>query len=115
MENSTLIGVGLILLSNVIAGFSQILLKKAALVNYDVWWKNYLNWKVIIGYGLLFGTTIFGVLALRFIPLSLSAAFAASGQIIVPVLCKLFLNEKISEKKIKGMAIIVVGIIIFSL
>lgn len=114
MGNSMLIGIGLILASNVIAGFSQILLKKATYKEYDKWWKSYLNPYVMSGYALLFGTTFFGVLALRFIPLSVSAAFAASGQIIVPVLSRIFLKEKISPKRILGMTIIVVGIIIFS-
>ena len=115
MNEKWLIGICLILCSNVVAAFSQILLKTAAKKKYDNWLRSYLNPYVIIGYGLLFGTTILGVLALRFIPLVLSAAFAASGQIIVPVLSYLILHEKISKKRMLGMAIIVVGIVVFSL
>lgn len=113
--NNTLIGIGLILCSNIVAGISQILLKTAAKKDYDVWWRSYLNPYVIVGYGLLFGTTILGVLALRYIPLTLSAAFAASGQIIVPILSCFILHEKISKKRMCGMVIIVLGIIVFSL
>ena len=115
MNDKIWIGVALILCSNIVAGISQILLKMAANKSYDVWWRSYVNPYVITGYGLLFGTTILGVLALRFMPLVLSAAFAASGQIIVPVLSYLVLHEKISKRRMLGMAIIVVGIIIFSL
>ena len=115
MGNNTWIGIGMILVSNVIAGFSQILLKKATKIEYTVWWKAYINPKVISGYMMLLGTTVFGVLALRFIPLSVSAAFAASGQIIVPGLSAIFLKEKLTKKKVMGMAIIVVGIVIFSI
>ena len=113
--NKTLIGIALILCSNVVAGISQILLKTAAKKNYSPWWRQYLNPYVICGYGLLFATTILGVLALRFIPLTLSAAFAASGQIIVPVLSYFVLHEKISRRRFLGMSIIVLGIIVFSL
>lgn len=115
MNENTLIGIALILCSNLVAGISQILLKKSAEKTYKVWWRSYVNPYVIIGYGLLFGTTILGVLALRFIPLTLSAALAASGQVIVPVLSYFVLHEKISKKRWIGMALIVIGIIVFSL
>ncbi len=116
MNNTNiLIGVSLILCSNVVAGISQILLKKSAGRTYSSWLRSYLNPYVITSYGLLFGTTILGVLALRYIPLVLSAAFAASGQIIVPLLSYIFLKEKICKKRLIGMAIIVIGIFIFSL
>jgi drug/metabolite transporter (DMT)-like permease len=115
MVNDAWIGIGMILVSNIIAGFSQILLKQSAKKEYTIWWKSYINPKVITGYALLLGTTVFGVLALRFIPLSVSAAFAASGQIIVPALSAIFLKEKISKRKRTGMAIIVIGIVVFSI
>lgn len=115
MASKTLIGIGLILCSNIVAAISQLLLKKSAGKTYSSWLRSYLNPYVITSYGLLFGTTLLGVLALRFIPLVLSAAFAASGQIIVPVLSYFVLHEKISKKRLIGMITIVIGIVIFAL
>lgn len=115
MENKVLLGVSLVLCSNLVAAVSQILLKKAAGKAYGVWWRAYLNPLVMTAYALFFGTTVFSVFALRCISLSLCAALGASGQIFVPLLSALFLKEKLDRQKLQGMALIVLGIIIFSL
>lgn len=114
-SNQWLIGTGLVLASHVIAAFSQILLKKAANKKYNTWWRSYLNPSVITAYSLFVATTILSVLAMRHIPLTLSAALGASGQIIVPVMSYFILHEEISKKRVIGMITIVVGIFIFSL
>lgn len=110
-----LIGAGLVFASHVIAAFSQILLKKAANKKYSPWWRSYLNPYVITAYSLFVVTTILTVLAMKHIPLTVSAALGASGQIIVPVMSYFILHEKINKKRLLGMAIIVIGIFIFSL
>ena len=116
MENNQwLIGAGLVFISHLIAAFSQILLKKAAGKTYSVWWRSYVNPQVITAYSLFVVTTILSVLAMKHIPMSVSAALGASGQIIVPVMSFICLREKITKKKLIGMLIIVVGILIFSL
>lgn len=116
MENKQwIVGAGLVFISHIIAACSQMLLKKAAGKKYSAWWRSYLNPYVITAYSLFVITTILSVLAMRFIPLSVSAALGASGQIIVPVMSYFFLHEKISKKRLTGMLLIVVGIIIFSI
>lgn len=114
MTNHIIIGSILVLGANLIAAVSQLLLKLAAKKDYPVWWRSYLNPLVITAYGMFFGTTILNVFALRHIPLTLSAALGASGQIFVPAVSALFLKERISRKRLLGMAIIVIGIIVFS-
>ena len=115
MENSTIIGIALVLGSNAIAAISQILLKKASGKNYNKWWMAYLNIPVVTAYALFVLTTLLSVFAMRFIPLSLCAALAASGQIFVPILSVVFLKEKIGSKKLQGMLLIIIGIIVFSI
>ena len=115
MEFKILVGVGLVLCSNLVAAISQILLKKAAKRSYSVWWRSYINPFVIIAYSLFILTTIFSVFALRFIPLSLSTVLSVSGQIFVSALSWVCLGEKISRRRCQGMLIIILGIIIFSL
>lgn len=115
MNNTVILGIGLVLAANGIAAFSQLLLKLAAKKSYRVWWQSYLNIPVLSAYAMFFGTTLLTTIAVRFIPLSLTAALGASGQIWVPLVSFLFLKEKISKKMLKGMAMIVFGIVLFSL
>ena len=106
----------LIAISSVlIADVSQIILKKAAMKPYDAWYKAYLNFPVIFAYFLFVVSTVCSVIALRRLPLSLSPMWQSMGHIFVVVLSYFFLHEKITKGKIKGIAIIILGIIIFSL
>lgn len=113
--NSMLIGAGLVLFATGISAISQVLLKLSSRRSYPSAWREYINPFVITAYAMYFATTIMSVLALRYIPLTLSTALGTSGQIFVPVMSYLFLQEKISRRKAVGMAIIIVGIIIFAL
>ena len=115
MDKRIPLGIGIVLLSNLVAAVSQLLLKQAAKKAWQTWWRNYLNVRVILAYVLFFSTTLFSVYAMRFIPLSLSAALGASGQIFVPLLSRLVLHEEISKRRALGMVIIVVGIVAFSM
>lgn len=115
MTHEVMIGSCFVLGANLVAAVSQLLLKLAARKNYPVWWRSYINPLVITAYGMFFGTTIMNVFALRYIPLTLSAALGASGQIFVPAVSALFLKEHISKRRLLGMFIIVAGIVLFSL
>lgn len=98
-----------------IAGFSQIILKKAAQKEYSSWVRQYLNVYVIVGYGLMVLSTLCTVFAYRTIPLSMAPAWDASGQIIVAFLSYWLLGEKISKRKYVGLGTIIIGILIFFL
>ena len=54
-----------------LAALSQVLLKKAAMRQYDSVWREYLNPQVIFAYALFFLATLIDVVAYRRIPLSL--------------------------------------------
>lgn len=114
MINDVFIGSALVFTANIIAAFSQVILKKAAGKKYSSKLRSYLNPSVIFAYTLFFVTTIFSVTALRFIPLTLSAALTASVQVFVPVMSRIFLHENISRRKWIGITVIVLGIVIFS-
>lgn len=115
MGNNMIWGSCLVLAANGVAALSQLLLKIAAKKNYPTWWRSYLNILVLSAYAMFFGTTFLNAIAMRFISLSLTAALAASGQIWVPLVSHVFLKEKISKRMLKGMALIVFGIVVFSL
>ena len=115
MKNNTFFGIVLVLISALVAAFSQLLLKLSARKTYTVWWRAYLNVLVIGAYSMFVGTTIFNAIAMRYIPLSLAAALESSSQFFVAVISAVFLKERLSKRALTGLALIVFGIILFSL
>lgn len=98
-----------------ISSVSQIFLKKSAEKEYSSWIKEYLNPRVIFAYAVFFAATLCTIIAYKKIPLSLGPILESSGYFFVAVLSYLFLKEKISKKKMLGLAIIIIGIVIYSL
>jgi len=115
MMNKMLAGCALVLVAVLISAFSQLLLKMSARKAYSVWWQSYINVLVISAYGMFFGTTLFNAIAMRYIPLSLAAALESSSQIFVAIISVVFLKEKLSRRKLAGLALIVFGIVLFSI
>lgn len=97
----------------VIAGLSQLLLKSAARRSYSHWIDQYLNVRVILGYGIMVLSTLCTVAAYRVLPLSMAPACDAFGQVVVAALSWRILKEKMNKRKICGLALIMVGILIF--
>lgn len=98
-----------------ISSVSQIILKKAAQKEYPNKIREYLNARVIFAYIIFFGATLCSIWAYTVIPLSLGPILESSGYIFVAFLSWLFLKEKITKKKMLGLSIIIIGIIIYSL
>jgi multidrug transporter EmrE-like cation transporter len=98
-----------------ISSISQIILKKSAQIDYGSKIKEYVNPRVILAYIIFFGATLCSVMAYKVIPLSLGPILESAGYIFVAFLSWLFLKEKISKQKLIGLAVIIIGIIIYSL
>ena len=98
-----------------ISSISQIILKKSAEKEYESKIREYLNCRVIFSYVIFFAATLCSVLAYTRIPLSLGPILESSGYFFVAVLSYLFLKEKISKQKMLGLAIIIIGIIIYAI
>ena len=101
--------------SVVISSFSQILLKKSADDSHENIVHEYLNIRVIVAYGLFFGSTIMGIYALKGISISYSAILEALGYILVPFFSMLFINERMNKKQLIGTIIIIIGIFLYNL
>jgi len=112
---STAFYYGLILVSVLIASFSQILLKKSALKKYDSFIKEYVNPFVIIGYGMLFVSMIMTTLAYGGVEFKIVPVMESIGYVVVMVLSLLFFKEKITRKKAIGTLLILAGVIIFNM
>ena len=110
----TLIFSGVFLCSVFISSISQILLKKSADKTYDSRLKEYLNPLVIIAYGMFFCSMMITMYCYRYVDVSAGPIFESSGYIFVGVLGYIFLKEKFTAKKIIGMLLIMIGIVVFS-
>lgn len=102
----------LFLFSVFISSVSQIILKSSANKQYENSVKEYLNPKVIIAYGIFFLSSLLTVLAYREVPLSMGAVLESTGYIWVTVLGYFVLKENVSKKKIVGLMVIIIGIIV---
>ncbi|ARZ64985.1 multidrug ABC transporter [Bacillus wiedmannii] len=97
----------------VLANYSQILLKKATLSNYDTKWKEYVNRYVIVGYSLFVINAGLNVIALKGVPLKQAPVIESLSYIFILIFSWYFLGEKITRRKIFGNLIIIIGIIVF--
>ncbi len=102
----------LFLFSVFISSVSQILLKSSAKQQYEKSWKDYLNWKVIVAYGIFFLSSLLTVVAYRYVPLSMGPILEASGYLFVAVLGYFILKERIGKRKWLGLSLILAGIVV---
>ena len=109
------VSVCVLLFSVFISSVSQILLKKAANRTYETPLKEYLNPLVVGAYGLFFCSVILTMLALKYVPLSMSPILESTGYIFVSVMVYIFLKERFTRRKLCGFALILAGVIIFNL
>ena len=98
-----------------IAAFSQILLKTSANIEHGGFWKQYLNWRVILGDVMLLGSMLFAVWAYTGKDYKYGPAIESVGFVIVAVLSCVILKEKLTKKKIIGNILIVAGLVVFCL
>lgn len=106
----------LVALSATIASFAQVLLKKSAMEVHKSWIFEYLNWKVILGYGMMFAGMILNNIAyINGIQLKQSTVMQSIGNIWVVILSFQFFREPITKKKVIGNILIIGGIIAFNL
>ena len=102
-------------LSVAVASVSQVLLKKSALKVYDNVIREYLKPYVIGGYGLLFCSMLLTVYAYSGMDYKNGPVIESLGNVFVLVLGYVVFRERISLRKILGIACIMAGIVIFNL
>lgn len=98
-----------------VSSVSQTLLKKASMKERGSFLREYLNLPVILAYAMFFGSTLLTMLAYKKLPLSMSPAFESSSYIFVTVFGVTIFKEKLNRKKLLALALILSGIIIFTL
>ena len=110
------ISVCILLFSVFISSVSQILLKKAANRTYESTTERISEsagdrsvWNVFTV------SVILTMLALKYVPLSMSPILESTGYIFVSVMGYFFLKEKFTKRKLAGFALILAGVIIFNI
>lgn len=102
------------LVSIFISSVSQILLKLSTRKSYASRVAEYLNPLVVIAYGLFFLSTFVTMYALKGVPLGMAPIIEASGYLFVALLGRIILKETISGKKLLGLGVILLGIVIYA-
>lgn len=109
------IAVLLYICSGLIAAVSQLLMKQDAVRHKEEnGIRRLFHFKVILAYGLMFGTVLINMLAMRYIPYKYAAVFGTFSYIFVLLLGYLALKERIGKIRAMGACIILLGIVIFN-
>lgn len=103
------------IISVLISSVAQVMLKAEADKKHESRLKEYLNLMVITAYGIFFLSTFLTMYALKYVPLTYSPIIEPLSYIFVPVIGVLVLKEKISGRRLLGIAVMLVGIVIFSM
>ena len=103
------------IISVLISSIAQVMLKAEAAKKHENRLKEYLNPMVITAYGIFFLSTFLTMYALKYVPLTYSPIIEPLSYIFVPVIGVLVLKEKISRRRVLGIAVMLVGIAVFSM
>lgn len=115
MTPSLLLYSCILLLGTFISAVSQVLLKKAAMKEYDSKLAEYLNFRVIFAYVLFLLSSLLCILAYREVPLSFGPVLESTSYIYVTIFGIIFFGEKLTKKKVFALVLILIGISVFAL
>jgi len=94
---------------------SQILLKQSANKTYKNALLEYLNWRVILAYGIFFAVLLLNTLCYTKVDMRFGPVIDTATYVFVLIFSRLILKEKITRGKIIGNLIIIAGIIVYTL
>lgn len=93
---------------------SQLLLKQSANKTYDHPLKEYLNWRVIIAYGIFFAVLLVNTYAFTAVDMKYGTIIDACSYVFVMLLSYFILKEKFSKGQLIGNLIIICGVLIYT-
>ena len=103
------------LLSVFVAAVAQVLLKKSAGIEYSSKIREYLNFYVIGGYGIMVFSSLLSVYAYQKVPLSLGTVLQTTSYIYITFFGVVLFKEKLSLSKIGALVLIISGVLFFLL
>ena len=105
----------LMIVAEIVASSSQVLLKKSAGKKYENFIREYVNPLVIGGYSLLVISMIISIFCYKGLGYMGVVVIEPIGYVIVMFFSRIFFKEKITKRKLIGMFLIVGGIAVFYL
>ena len=111
---SLFIHASIMIIGVLIASAAQVLLKSEAVRPHENIIREYLNLRVILGYGMLLASTLFAIYAYRVLSVSFGSVLDSTGYIFVTLLSYFVFKERIDCKRIIAICFIVVGIAVYS-
>ena len=109
---STLTVIGEILLKLGVNAVSQRV--GAFSLDPNVLWATFTEWRVILGFALVFGGALFWLGVIARVNLSFAYPLLALNYVIILIPSRLLLNETITPTKIIGAVIVVIGVIVIT-
>lgn len=94
---------------------SQILLKQSADKTYRHPIFEYLNWRVILSYGIFAGVLLLNTYAYTRVDMKYGAVIDTFSYVFVMILSFLILKEKMTKRRLIGNLIIMTGVFIYTL
>ena len=95
--------------------FSQILLKQSARIEHKSWIYEYLNWRVILAYGISFAVLFINMYAFTKIDMRYGSVVDTFTYFLVMILSYLTLKEQFTKGQLIGNLLIITGILIYTL
>lgn len=98
-----------------IASLAQLLLKTAAVKEYPTRIKQYLNLRVLSGYTVMLASMAASLFAFRALPFSYAPVADAAALLFTVSMSAVVLKEKLTRKKISGILVVIIGIVIIAI
>ncbi len=103
----------LMIVAELVASSSQMLLKKSALKEYPSFIREYLNALVIGGYALLVLSMVISIFCYDGLGYMGVVVMEPISYILVMIMSRIFFKEQFTSRKIVGTILIILGIAIF--
>ncbi len=94
---------------------SQVLLKQSANKTYKNPIFEYLNWRVMLSYGIFFGVLLLNTYAFTKVDMKYGAVIDTCSYLFVMLLSYFILKEKFTKGRIIGNLIIMIGILVYTI
>lgn len=105
----------LMLAGTFFSAVSQVLLKQSAGKKYESRIREYLNWRVILAYGIFFGVLLLNTWCYTRVDMRYGPVIDTAVYAFVLFFSWAILKEKITRAKLIGTLIIIAGIIIYTI
>jgi multidrug transporter EmrE-like cation transporter len=94
---------------------SQVLMKQSAQMEHKSWIYEYLNWRVILAYGIAFIVLMVNTYAYTEVDIKYASIIDSFSYVNVMVFSYLLLKEKFTKQQLIGNLVIIAGILIYTL